>query len=74
MAKSRKYDMTSEFLDFKSFSGENFSQIEENNFRTKFDLEKSIFWPLTPILTLKMAKSKLCKSELSRIGTAEFDF
>ena len=32
--------MTSEFLDLKSFSGENFSQIEEKNFRTqKIDLD-----------------------------------
>ena len=32
MAKSCKSDMTSEFLDLKSFSGENFSQIGENVF------------------------------------------
>ena len=66
MAKSCKSDLTSEFLGLKNFPGENFSQIGENNFRTKFDFTKSKFRPLTAFLTLKMAKS--CKSDL----TSEF--
>ena len=32
MAKSRKFYMTSEFLELKSFSGENFSQIGGKKF------------------------------------------
>ena len=51
MAKSCKSDMTSEFLDFKSFSGKIFSQIREQKFEPNlasksqnFDLWPQ-FWP-----------------------------
>ena len=43
MAKSCKSDQTSEFLDLKYFSGQIFSQIGEENVRTKFDPKKLIF-------------------------------
>ena len=65
-AKLCKSDPTSEFLKLKIFFDGIFSQIGEKKFQTKFDPEKSIFWPLTSILTLKMAK--LWKSDL----TSEF--
>ena len=56
MAKSCKFDTTSEFLNLKPFSGENFNKIGE-----KFSKQ---FWPQISREPLKIAKS--CKSDLTR--------